>query len=174
MKVFKNLSFLNKYKLSNSIINNCKQNTNILNYLNICYFCNSSNLNNNYYGFKYPDQIIEDIKKYLSDEKKEIKIKFSDLEEDIINNIHFFDVDQYTDVMTLLGKSKEGSLNLWNLLERKFFDYEYNYIQVRDIFNTNVANSSLSSRLQYGLLKELSKYDGAKDTNEVSTYKLFF
>lgn len=118
------------------------------------------------FGFKYPDVIISEVKESLSKDQS-----IDTLEEDIITNLHFFDSDQYTDLMTLLGVASKGSADLWHFLEKKVFDYELNFIQVRDIYNANVENPKASQILSH----ELNRYITSKigDTsNERATYDL--
>lgn len=118
--------------------------------------------------FKFPDEILSNLKDAL-EAKKDIK----DLEEDIVSNIHFFDSEQYTDVVSLLGKHNKGSQDIWDLLERKAYDYELNFIQARDIFNSVVKGSKASNDIEVKLTRELSKTSGL-NTAEKETYALFF
>ncbi len=55
--------------------------------------------------------------------------EWDNYELDIIENIHFFDADQFTDIVYLYGKNNTGSFDLWDLLSRKLFDYEFDTCQ---------------------------------------------
>lgn len=55
--------------------------------------------------------------------------EWDNYETDIIENIHFFDADQFTDIVYLYGKNNTGSFDLWDLLSRKLFDYEFDTFQ---------------------------------------------
>lgn len=50
-------------------------------------------------------------------------------EDHIIQNIHFFDADQITDIIYLYGKHDLASFHLWELLGRKLFDYDFDQFQ---------------------------------------------
>jgi hypothetical protein len=118
------------------------------------------------FGFKYPDIIIAELKQSL---EKEAPIL--DLEDDIINNLHFFDCEQYTDLLTLLGSKSRGSSDLWHFIQKKAHDYELDFIQVRDIYNTNCLNPKASNILSFWLNKNIAKEAGLK-TDEKETYQL--
>ena len=116
------------------------------------------------FDFKYPDVIISELKTAIKNH--------SPIEEsDIITNIHFFDSEQYTNIVTLLGSNKRGSNDLWDSLERKAFDYELNFIQVKDLFNSIVETEKPLVDLETLLTKNLAKTAGAKSTNERLTYE---
>jgi hypothetical protein len=118
------------------------------------------------FNFKYPDVIIKEIKTAIEN-KSPIE------ESEIISNIHFFDSEQYTDIVSLLGKNKRGSNDLWDSLIRKAYDYELNFIQVKDLFNSICDLEKPIGDLEVLLTKNLAKTAGAKPTNERLTYELF-
>ena len=60
--------------------------------------------------------------------------EWNDNETDIIENIHFFDADQFTDIVYLYGQNESGSHLLWELLSRKLFDYEFDQYQAEFLF----------------------------------------
>lgn len=122
----------------------------------------------NLYEFEYPDEIIVNLKKSLSNKESIDKI-----EDSITNNIHYFDSEEFTDIVTLLGINKKGSNDLWDLLERKSFDYEFNFVQAKEIFNSIVESKKPLGSLEMRLIKELAKVSGDETSNEITTYRLF-
>jgi hypothetical protein len=62
-------------------------------------------------------------------EKKEETIKWIEIESSLIENIHFFDADQFVDIVSLLAYADKGTEALWDILSRKIFDYELDMIQ---------------------------------------------
>ena len=122
------------------------------------------------YGFKYPDIIIEELKSTLNNKDKASLIEN---EKDITNNIHFFDSDQFTDIVTLLGINKRGSHELWDLLQRKAYDYELNFIQVRDLYNACLESERAHVDIEVKLLKEMARTAGVSPSSERITYNLF-
>ena len=72
-----------------------------------------------------PSFIVMKLRDLNHDNKKE----WYDHESDIIENIHFFDADQFTDIVFLYGKNDNGSHHLWELLSRKVFDHEFDQYQ---------------------------------------------
>ncbi len=121
-------------------------------------------------GFKYPDIIIEELKSSLNNKDKAILIEN---EKDITNNIHFFDSEQFTDVVTLLGINKRGSHELWDLLQRKAYDYDLNFIQTKDLYNACLESERAHTDIEVKLLKEMAKTAGAVPSSERLTYNLF-
>jgi len=84
----------------------------------------------------YPDQIIETLKSTLSSQHVNDS-KWSDLETKLIDNLNFFDRDQFVDTVSLLSYANQGTEALWDLLSRKIFDYEL------DIAQTYMLNEAL-------------------------------
>ena len=119
------------------------------------------------FGFRYPDEIVSDLKKALSEKQKDIY----ELESSIINNIHFFDSDQYTDIVTLLGKAHRGTPEIWDLLERKIYDFDISYIQAKDMFNSNIENDKFGYNFEKKLIRELNS--DKINSSEMAAYKLF-
>jgi hypothetical protein len=76
----------------------------------------------------YPDQIIEGIKQTLSAEHIS-ESKLLDLETKLMDNINFFDRDQFVDTVSLLAYANQGTEALWDMLSRKIFDYELDIAQ---------------------------------------------
>jgi hypothetical protein len=71
----------------------------------------------------YPDQIVDHVRKNITGKY------ISDIEATIINNIHFFDSDQYTDLFVTFAKNDRGSNRFWDLLSRKIYDYNFDTAQ---------------------------------------------
>lgn len=72
----------------------------------------------------YPDEIIERLK----------TTKFTDetwtqFEADVLEKIHFFDRDQYVDLVILTSRADRGTELLWDQLARKIYDYELDMAQ---------------------------------------------
>lgn len=89
------------------------------------------------YNFRYPDEIVKDFKDCLNNKNNDLDI--FQLEIDAINNIHFFDSEQFTDLVCLMGKHNRGTNELWDILNRKIFDFEdFNFVQAKEILNSNV------------------------------------
>ena len=86
----------------------------------------------------FPDEIISDLKKYFTSGNSSIE-EYTKIENEIINNIHFFDSEQFTDVISILGQNNRGSLDVWDLLIRKIYDYDFTLVQSKDIFNSLVS-----------------------------------
>ena len=68
---------------------------------------------------KYPDEFIERLK--TSEFTEETWVQF---EADVLEKIHFFDSDQYVDLVTLATKADKGTELFWDQLARKIYDYE--------------------------------------------------
>jgi hypothetical protein len=84
----------------------------------------------------YPDQIIDQIKSVLSTEHISDS-KWVDTEAKLMENINFFDADQYVDTVSLIAYANQGTEALWDMLSRKIFDYEL------DIAQTYMLNEAL-------------------------------
>jgi len=74
----------------------------------------------------YPDSIVKNLRTNINNFNEE---DLKEIETDIVNKIHFFDADQYADTIILLARQDKGSDLLWDVLSRKIFDYEFDYIQ---------------------------------------------
>jgi len=76
----------------------------------------------------FPDEIVDHLKQ-LVNEKSTNEHEWNELDYNITDKIHFFDADQYTDIVFLLCQHSQITDNLWDLLSRKVFDYELNEFQ---------------------------------------------
>jgi hypothetical protein len=132
---------------------------------NLKYFSTSENLP---YGFRYPDEIIQDLKIFFNN--KNNQLNFYKIEESIVNNIHFFDADQFTDIVTILGKQNRGTPELWDLLNRKIYDYELNFVQARDMFNANIESAREHYEIEFKSMKTINSKN--ESSHERSTYDL--
>ena len=74
----------------------------------------------------FPDQIVNNLKSKVTKASEE---ELKEIETDIVNKINFFDSDQYADTVILLARANKGSDLLWDVLSRKVFDYNFDYIQ---------------------------------------------
>jgi hypothetical protein len=116
----KTISTLQKLSIQKQI--QIKNNKNLIKENLVKNFCTLSNTKNNF----YPDTIVQNLRNKINNiDEEELK----EIETDIVNKIHFFDADQYADVLILLARLDKGSDLLWEVLSRKVFDYEFDYIQ---------------------------------------------
>lgn len=83
----------------------------------------------------YPNDIIDNLKHLVKEHSKD-QSEWNDLDYQITDKIHFFDADQYTDIVYLLCKHSHVSDNLWDLLSRKIFDYDLNEFQTLQLFDS--------------------------------------
>jgi hypothetical protein len=97
----------------------------------------------------FPDQIVDSLKSNIN--KKDFDKVQGDIEVDIINNIHFFDADQFVDIFVLLAQNDRGSQKLWELLSRKIYDYELNAAQnlhiMNSLSNTHKASADITTHV---------------------------
>jgi hypothetical protein len=68
---------------------------------------------------KYPDEFIERLKS--PEFTEETWVQF---EADVLEKIHFFDSDQYVDLVALATKADKGTELFWDQIARKIYDYE--------------------------------------------------
>jgi hypothetical protein len=74
----------------------------------------------------YPDQIIENVKATVNDKNES---NFADIEAQILDNLNYFDADQYVDIVSILAYANKGTDNLWTILSNKIYDYELDIAQ---------------------------------------------
>ncbi len=74
----------------------------------------------------YPDMIVNNLK---TDVHKKNESEWVDVESSILENIHFFDADQFVDMVSILSYANKGSDLLWDSISRKIFDYEFDLAQ---------------------------------------------
>lgn len=113
------------------------------------------------FNIKFPDVVLSDLKTILNETSCLNKI-----ESDIIDNIHYFDCEQFCDLVCLFGDNKRGSADLWDLLERKIYDYDFNLIQLNDMYNANLTNPKTSENLRKFLVKQILKTEMSRDREE--------
>lgn len=73
-------------------------------------------------AFVFPDQILRKVKS-VDSEAGNLEL----FEEEILQNYHFFDAQQYMDIFTLFLKNDQGSSLFWETYEAKIFDYDLCY-----------------------------------------------
>ncbi len=124
------------------------------------FFCSKNN--------NFPDEIVESVRYNIK--KNTIEDKLAELEIDIINNIHFFDSDQFTDLFVLLAENDKGTTKLWDLLSRKLYDFELNNDQrlhlIHAINNTYKYNHDIQTHLLFPFFKM-----AAKGENKLNLYE---
>lgn len=136
---------------------------------------NNSSINSGL-SYEYPDLIIKDLKEFLKTNDKSHGSNsnnthsLSSIENRIINNIHYFDSDQYSDLVTLLGSSGKGTVDLWDLLNRKIGDYDLNFIQAREIKNCVIDCGKYNSEIDWYCSKII--YSLKESENQRSTYDM--
>ena len=142
-------------------------NSNRIVFQNKCNF--SSNISQ--HNFRFPDQIVSDLKAFFNSSEYNENSDFVQLEEDITNNIHFFDAEQFTDLLTILGPMNRGSTTFWDLMERKIYDFDLNFVQSLDIYNSNVESDKHFFDLNWKLQRDLNSNNyGTSSQHEA--YKL--
>ena len=116
-------------------------------------------------SIKYPDEIIVETKNFLKGQGDQLTI-----ENHITENIHFFDSEQFTDLVTLFGSKDQGSEDLWDLFSRKIYDYNINFVQARDIFNSLVDSGKQVDEITWKCLRVI--YSKNETDSEKNTYNL--
>lgn len=81
----------------------------------------------------FPDQIVDNLGKVLENNNDAEWMK---MESQILNKIHFFDRDQYCDVVTMIARADKGSEDFWDHLSKKIFDYELDIPQVESVIDS--------------------------------------
>ena len=124
------------------------------------FFC----MNNN----NFPDEILESVRNNIRRNSfEEIQ---AELEVEIINNIHFFDCDQFTDLFILFAENDKGTTKLWDLLSRKIYDFDFNDIQrlhlIYAINNTYKYDQCIKTHLIFPFYKK-----AAKGENKLNLYE---
>ncbi len=76
----------------------------------------------------FPDQIVDQLKTVLSQHEIS-ESNWAEMESTLIENIHFFDRDQYVDTVSLLAYANKGTEALWGLISRKIYDHELDLAQ---------------------------------------------
>jgi hypothetical protein len=106
----------------------------------------------------FPDQVVDNLRANMGNNFGKVQ---GDIEVDIINNIHFFDCDQFVDIFVLLAENDRGSEKLWELLNRKIYDYELNSAQRTHIMsslrNTNKSSPDILTHVICPYLKEVAR-----------------
>jgi len=76
----------------------------------------------------FPDQILDKLK-FILTSREESESKWLEIESNLMDNINFFDSDQFVDTVCLIAHSNKGTEALWDVLSRKIFDYELDLAQ---------------------------------------------
>ena len=120
----------------------------------------------------FPDQIVDNLRTSINNKTFD-KVQ-GDIEVDIINNIHFFDSDQFVDIYVLLAENDRGSQKLWELLSRKIYDYELNPAQNVHIYsalrNTHKASPDIATHIILPYLKSVAKKEQPNNLFEKVLY----
>jgi hypothetical protein len=115
----------------------------------------------------FPDQIVEHVRTNVG-KKQEL----SDIEATVINNIHFFDSDQFVDLYVTFAKADRGSDRLWDLLTRKVYDYEFDTCQRVALLDATEkclkSGEDVYMYLYQPILRRLASQDGR---NKISIYE---
>lgn len=123
---------------------------------------------------KLPDEILDNYRNIIKGGKMNDEI-WKEFEVEIINNIHFLDADQFTDVVCLFGKADKGTFDLWELVSRKIFDYELDVVQSHELFEA-LDNTTKPEHFIYdplfrnNLTKHLNRDDKKYDLHESLIY----
>lgn len=88
--------------------------------------CRLASFSNTYTIDLYPDQIVDKLKTTIGKQNDD---DLTTLEANILDNIHFFDADQFVDLVSILAMADKGTEGLWDILSRKVFDYDLDLIQ---------------------------------------------
>lgn len=119
-------------------------------------------------NYEFPDIILRDLKDYLN--VKNNSNSLNPIENRIINNIHYFDSDQYTDLVTLLASHSKGTVDLWDLLNRKIGDYELNFIQATEIKNLILDSGKYFNEIDWYCSRVI--YSLKESESQRSTYNM--
>lgn len=115
----------------------------------------------------YPDQIIERFKADSFCEETWIQI-----EADVLEKIHFFDTDQFVDLVCLASKADKGTELFWDQLSRKIFDYELDLPQTISLTTALRSNSRIPHYIMDPLYRNLFSAKVLWD-KETEVYKKF-
>lgn len=129
-------------------------------------FC-SSTVRNNF----YPDNIVRNLRQKISTiDEEELK----DIETDIVNKIHFFDADQYADILILLARQNKGSDMLWDVLSRKVFDFEFDYIQSEALLTALNHTNKCEDYVYDDLNKNMYRHYSNQEEPKSKLFKSFY
>lgn len=120
----------------------------------------------------YPDQIVSNLRSLYDNQIKDAD-KWTMIEVDIINKIHFFDSDQYVDIVTMFARVDKGTDNLWNLLSRKIFDYQIDLAQTEEL-RSALKFTSRPSESIYEVVIQNSILKNNHSSNEWKEYKKLY
>ncbi len=131
----------------------------------------STNLHSDTKNNFYPDTIVQNFRKNIkSMDEEELK----EIETDIVNKIHFFDADQYADVLILLARLDKGSDLLWEVLSRKIFDYEFDYIQSEALLTALNHTNKCYDYVYDDLKKNMYRYYSNQNEPTSKLFKSFY
>lgn len=139
-----------------------------LNFLNKSIKANfSTSTQNNF----YPDNIIKNLRTNINNFGEE---DLKEIETDIVNKIHFFDADQYADVVILLARQDKGSDLLWDVLSRKVFDYEFDLIQSEALLTALNHTYKCQEYVFDDLKKNIYRYHFSQNEPSSKLFKSFY
>lgn len=119
----------------------------------------------------FPDQILSNLKSNINKVTEE---ELKEIEMNIVNEIHFFDADQYADMLVLLARSNKGSELLWDVISRKVYDYHFDYIQSEAMINALKHTYKCHDFIFHPLRKNLYNLNSNNDERMNKLYRSFY
>lgn len=119
----------------------------------------------------FPDQIVSNLKSSVAKASEE---DLKQIETDIVNKINFFDSDQYADTVILLARANKGSDLLWDVLSRKVFDYNFDYVQSDAILTALKHTYKCRDFMMDPLQKNLYRLYAGKEDRIGKLYRSFY
>ena len=123
--------------------------------------------NNNF----YPDNIVKNLRANINNINEE---ELKEIETDIVNKINFFDGDQWADVVILLARQDKGSDLLWDVLSRKVFDYELDYVQSEALLTALNHTYKCQEFVYDDLKKNMYRYYSNQSDNTSKLFRSFY
>ena len=117
----------------------------------------------------FPDTTIANLKKTLSN-KHMTADELNIIETEVIEKLHFYDSDQYCDVIILFSQANRGTEVFWDFISSKIFDYELDIVQTSELAYILEECKKSDYYIMDPLLKNLMLKD-VKWKNEVETYE---
>jgi hypothetical protein len=119
----------------------------------------------------FPDQIVSNLKAKIGKATDE---DLKEIETDIVNKIHFFDSDQYADIVILLARANKGTDLLWDVLSRKVYDYELDYMQSDALLTALNHTYKCDDFLIDALKKNLYRFYANRTDKNSKLYRNFY